>query len=129
MPADRVGDTRERRLPAARQDGGAPRNRREQIAAALERLARRLPEFEAEAVIDSALASQGLRGAAPETAARLALIAYARHVFTDYDDLLAEGYDRDSARHFVLDEMNAVLAGWGAAPIPEAEAADEADTP
>ncbi|TXM89282.1 DUF2293 domain-containing protein, partial [Methylobacterium sp. WL103] len=62
-------------------------------------------------------------------AARLALVAYARHVFTDYDDLLAEGYDRDSARHFVLDALNAVLAGWGAAPIPEAEASDEADTP
>ena len=131
MPADRAGDPKERRLPAARQDGGEPRNRREQVAAALERLARRLPEFETEAVVDSALASQGLRGAAPETAARLALIAYARHVFTDYDELLAEGYDRDSARHFVLDEMNAVLTGWGAAPIPrvETEAADDADAP
>ena len=116
-------------MAAARQDGEAPRNRREQVAAALARLARRLPAFETEAVVDSALASQGLRGAAPETAARLALIAYARHVFTDYDDLLDEGYDRDSARHFVLDELNAVLAGWGAAPIPEADAADDADAP
>ena len=128
MPADRAGvPSRERRLPAARQDGDIPRNRREQVAAALGRLARRLPPFETEAVVDAALASPGLRGAAPETAARLALIAYARHVFTDYDDLLDDGYDRDSARHFVLDELNAVLAGWGAAPIPEAEAGDEAD--
>jgi hypothetical protein len=79
-------------------------------------------------VIDRALASPGLRGAAPETAARLALIAYARHVFTEYDDLLAEGYDRDSARHFVLDDLNAALAGWGAAPVPEdAEDAAEGD--
>ncbi|MCJ2039434.1 DUF2293 domain-containing protein [Methylobacterium sp. J-059] len=116
-------------MPAARQDGGAPCNRREQVADALARLARRLPGFEAEAIVDSALASPGLRGAAPETAARLALVAYARHVFTDYDDLLAEGYDRDSARHFVLDELNAVLAGWGAAPIPEADPADDADAP
>jgi len=102
-----------------------PRNRREAVAAALARLAPRLPAFEADAALDRALASPGLRGAAPETAARLALVAYARHVFTDYDDLLGEGYDRDSARHFVLDDLNAMLTAWGAAPIPEADA--EAD--
>lgn len=96
-----------------------PQDRRAAVAAALARLAPRLPEFEAEAALDRALASPGLRGAAPETAARLALVALARHAFTDYDDLLAEGYDRDSARHFVLDELNAALAAWGARPIPE----------
>lgn len=91
----------------------APGDRRAAVAAALERLAPRLPEFEAESVLDRAMRSPGLRGAAPETAAWLALTAFARHVFTDYDDLLAEGYDRDSARHFVLDAMNATLAEWG----------------
>lgn len=90
-----------------------PRNRREAVADALEHVAPRLPAFEADATLDRALSSSGLRGAAPETAAWLALVAYARHVFTDYDDLLAEGYDRDSARHFVLDDLNAVLAEWG----------------
>jgi hypothetical protein len=100
-----------------------PSNRREAVAAALRRLAPRLPAFEAEAALDRALASPGLARAAPATAARLALIAYARHVFTDYDDLLAEGYDRDSARHFVLDDLNGILAIWGAPPIPEEEAA------
>jgi len=104
-----------------------PRNRREAVVAALARLAPRLPDFEADAVLARALASQGLRRAAPETAARLALVTYARHVFTDYDDLLADGYDRDSARHFVLDDLNAALVGWGAAPIPEDEADQEAD--
>ena len=103
-------------------------DRRSAVAGALLRLAPRLPPFESGVVIDRALASPGLRGAAPETAARLALIAYARHVFTEYDDLLAEGYDRDSARHFVLDDLNASLAGWGAAPVPEdAEDAAEGD--
>ncbi|MGH1573268.1 DUF2293 domain-containing protein [Methylobacterium sp. P31] len=90
-----------------------PRNRREAVAEALARLAPRLPAFEADAALDRALASPGLRRAAPGIAARLALIAYARHVFTDYDELLAEGYDRDSARHFVLDDLNAALAAWG----------------
>ena len=100
-----------------------PSNRREAVAAVLRRLAPRLPAFEAEAALDRVLASPGLARAAPATAARLALIAYARHVFTDYDDLLAEGYDRDSARHFVLDDLNGILAIWGAPPIPEEEAA------
>lgn len=106
--------------------GSAP-NRREAVAAALARLAPRLPAFEAEAVIDRALASPGLRKGAPETAARLALVAYARHTFTDYDDLLAEGYDRDSARHFVLDALNAALLAWGARPVPESD--QETDEP
>jgi hypothetical protein len=104
-----------------------PQNRREAVAAALARLAPRLPEFETEAALDRALASPGLRRAAPETAARLALVAYARHVFTDYDDLLADGYDRDSARHFVLDDLNAALAAWGAAPILDAETEEAQD--
>ena len=89
------------------------------MVSALQRLAPRLPAFEAEAVLDRALASPGLRRAAPEHAAWLALVAFARHAFTDYDDLLDEGYDRDSARHFVLDDLNAVLTGWGARTIPE----------
>lgn len=110
-------------------DASPPRNRREAVAQALAHLAPRLPAFEAEATLDRALASPGPRRAAPETAARLALVTYARHVFTDYDDLLADGYDRDSARHFILDDLNAALVAWGAAPIPEeeAEAADEAE--
>jgi hypothetical protein len=87
--------------------------RREAIEAALDRLAPRLPQHERMAVADHALDSAGLRGAAPETAAWLALVAYARHVFTDYDALLAEGYDRDAARHFIVGELDAVLAGWG----------------
>ncbi|KAB1078183.1 DUF2293 domain-containing protein [Methylobacterium soli] len=105
--------------------GAPPSNRREAVAASLRRLAPRLPDFEAEAALDRALASPGLARAAPDNAARLALIAYARHVFTEYDDLLADGYDRDSARHFVLDTLNDVLTAWGAPPIPEDSAIAE----
>jgi hypothetical protein len=64
-------------------------------------------------VVDHALDSRGLKASAPETAARLSLVAYVRHAFTEYDDLLAQGYDQDSARHFVAAEMDAVLAEWG----------------
>ena len=88
-------------------------SRRAAIEAALRQLAPKIPPHEFGAVIDHALDSEGLSTAAPENAAWLSLVAYARHVFTDYDDLLAQGYDRDSARHFVADEMETVLSGWG----------------
>ena len=52
-------------------------------------------------------------GAGAEAAAWLSLVAYARHVHTDYDDLLAQGYDADSARFFVAEEIEATLAEWG----------------
>ncbi len=42
----------------------------------------------------------------------LAVTTHVRHNHTDYDALLDEGYDSDSARHFVLDDMNAVLRDW-----------------
>ena len=80
---------------------------------ALRRLAPRVPAHEREAVLDHAMDSPGLRTAAPETAAWLSLVAYVRHVLTPYDDLLDEGYDRDSARFFVAGEIEATLAAWG----------------
>ena len=57
--------------------------------------------------------SERLSVAAPETAARLSLVAYVRHTFTDYDELLAEGYDHDSARHFVAARADEILQAWG----------------
>ncbi|KQT19721.1 hypothetical protein ASG40_02545 [Methylobacterium sp. Leaf399] len=103
--------------------------RREAVAAALARLAPRLPAFEAGAVLDRVLASPGLRRGRPEASAWLGLVAYARHVCTDYDDLLDEGYDRDSARHFVRDDINAALAGWGVARRVSGEETEDGDDP
>jgi hypothetical protein len=87
--------------------------KRTEIEAALRRLAPRLPPHEFGAVVDHALDSRGLKTSAPETAAWLSLVAYVRHAFTEYDALMAQGYDQDSARHFVAAEMEAVLAEWG----------------
>jgi hypothetical protein len=64
-------------------------------------------------VVDHAVDSPGLKAGAPEAAAWLSLVAYVRHAFTDYDDLLGQGYDHDSARYFVVAEMEAVLGEWG----------------
>ena len=83
------------------------------IEAALRRLAPRIPPHEFGAVVDHARDSKGLGNAPPEEAAWLSLVAYVRHALTDYDALLAEGYDQDSARHFVAGEMQSVLSHWG----------------
>ena len=88
-------------------------SRRDLLEAALSRLAPKIPPHEFGAVIDHALDSAGLHAAAPDNAVWLSLAAYVRHTFTDYDALLAQGYDRDSARHFVMDDMAARLSEWG----------------
>ena len=89
-------------------------NRRAALEAAVRALAPRIGKHELEAVVDHALDSAGLRGAAPEAAAWLSLVSYVRHVFMDYDALLADGYDQDSARFFVAAEIDEVLERWGA---------------
>jgi hypothetical protein len=48
----------------------------------------------------------------PSVAVWLATVAYIRHEHTDYEALLQEGYDRDAARFFVIDQINAVLTAW-----------------
>ena len=88
-------------------------SKRMMIEAALRRLAPRIPPHEFVAVVDHAMDSTGLRQASPETAAWLSLTAYVRHVFTDYDELMDQGYDAESARHFIAAEMDEVLGRWG----------------
>lgn len=87
--------------------------RREELAKALRYLAPQIPDFEFDAVIDHAMMSPTLNRAVPETALWLSMTAYIRHNFTDYDTLLDDGYDVESARHFVLEGMNEKLAEWG----------------
>ena len=36
-----------------------------------------------------------------------------RHALTEYDDLLAQGYDHESARFFVAADIDATLNSWG----------------
>jgi hypothetical protein len=86
---------------------------RAEIEAALRQMAPRIPQHEFAAVVDHALDSRGLSTALAETAAWLSLIAYIRHVLTEYDELLQEGYDQHSARFFVADDIAEVLTAWG----------------
>jgi hypothetical protein len=87
--------------------------KRSDIEQTLRRLAPGIPEHEFGAVVDHARDSRGLHSATAETAAWLSLVAFVRHALTDYDELLAQGYDQDSARFFVANEMAARLAAWG----------------
>lgn len=54
-----------------------------------------------------------LRHLPPSISAWQAITTHIRHAHTDYDSLLGDGYDTESARHFVLAEMNEILTQWG----------------
>ena len=56
--------------------------------------------------------SRGLSNASPETAAWLSLIAYVRHMLTDYDELLMRLDDRIEAREAVRGKVNEVVERW-----------------
>lgn len=61
-----------------------------------------------------AAAQQGhLRHLPASIAVWQAATTVARHEYTHYDQLLAEGYEPDAARHFVLEEINGQLEAWG----------------
>jgi hypothetical protein len=96
-------------------------NRRDEVGEALKRIAPRIPRFEREAILDHAEDSPAMARSVPENAAWLSLVSYIRHVLTDYDTLIAEGYERETARFFVIDETNAVLEEWGSPRRVEAE--------
>lgn len=53
-----------------------------------------------------------MRGLPVDRAIWLSTATHVRHNHTDYHDLLADGYDRDTARFFVVDAMNEVLENW-----------------
>jgi hypothetical protein len=104
-----------------------PVERKRSIEAAVLALAPEIPAHELAEVTAHALHSRGLRTAAAPTAAWLSLVAYVRHAHTDYEAMLADGYDVEAARHFCLDDLNAVLRGWGA--VRQVSGADEEPAP
>ena len=62
--------------------------------------------------IRQAAARRAMRGLSAETAVWLTGVAHIRHHHTDYDALMDDGYGRDAARFFVVDDINACLADW-----------------
>lgn len=91
----------------------ASTKRRKAIGEALTLLLPGAPYSDIEAIRGEA-GSRHMRELPPSIAVWLSTVAHVRHQHTDYDDLLAEGYDRDAARFFVVDRTNEVLTGWRA---------------
>ena len=86
------------------------------------------PYLDAEAIREAAR-TRHMRGLSPSAALWLAAVAHIRHVHTDYDALLDEGYGRDAARFFVLEAINSVLDRWGATRLLDPDAIDEEPAP
>ncbi|MBO6902417.1 MAG: DUF2293 domain-containing protein [Rhizobiaceae bacterium] len=97
--------------------------RQRAIARALTALLPAAPYSDIEAIRDAALARK-MRELPPSIAVWIATVAHVRHVHTQYDELLDEGYERDAARHFVVDEINAVLTAWRATRLLDEEDSD-----
>jgi hypothetical protein len=102
----------------------AATGRRRAIDKALTALLPRVPYLDAEAIRETA-GRRHMRELSVDVALWLATLAHIRHAHTEYDALRDEGYERDDARFFVVDEVNAVLDRWGAGrrlvsePAPE----------
>lgn len=104
--------------------------RQKEIAKALTLVIPGAPFVDAEPI--RVLAAKRKYKALPaSTAIWLAAVAHIRHVHTEYDALLDEGYERDAARHFVLEDINAKLTEWRGTrfldPFEEQESADFTD--
>ncbi|MDI6028009.1 DUF2293 domain-containing protein [Corticibacterium sp. UT-5YL-CI-8] len=101
-----------------------PTGRRRSIAKALTLLVPLAPYADAEKIRADA-GGRHMKTLPPSIAVWLATVAHVRHMHTDYDKLLGEGYDRDSARFFVLDQVNATLTHWRATRLLDPD--DEAE--
>ena len=88
-------------------------NRQRAIAKALTALLPLAPYIDAEKIRADAYAPH-MKTLPPSIAVWLATVAHVRHAHTEYEKLLGEGYDRDSARFFVIGEINDVLTRWRA---------------
>ena len=98
----------------------APTRRRREIEKALTALIPIAPYIDAEKIRTDAGAVH-LKTLPVSTAVWLATVAHVRHEHTDYDQLLADGYDRESARFFVIERINEILTRWRATRLLEAD--------
>jgi len=91
----------------------ASTGRRKAVDKALTLLIPWAPMADTEAIRDK-VDDRKLRTLPPAIAVWLATVTHVRHEHTDYDAMLEDGYDRDAARHFAVDDSNAGLTRWRA---------------
>jgi hypothetical protein len=102
----------------------ADTRRNQELRKALRALAPLIPYADSEPVLERA--SKIARGdVSPGAALWLAVVAHVRHRHTEYDALLAEGYDRDAARHFVVEATEEALRAWGCSRRIDVEGEEE----
>jgi hypothetical protein len=99
--------------------------RQKAIAKSLTLLLPAVPYSDSEPIRAAALAPH-MKTLPPSTAVWLATVAHVRHAHTDYDTLRDDGYDKDSARFFVLDAINSKLTEWRATRLLSPE--DDSNT-
>jgi len=97
-----------------------PTQRRRAIDKALTALIPLAPYIDAEKIRTDAGAVH-MKALPASTAVWLATVAHIRHQHTDYDQLLADDYDRESARFFVIGSINEVLTRWRATRLLQAD--------
>ncbi|MBX9617569.1 MAG: DUF2293 domain-containing protein [Hyphomicrobiales bacterium] len=86
--------------------------RQDAILKAMRLLIPRAPLADFAPILEAATSAR-MKTLPPQIAAWLSIIAYIRHVHSDYDALLADGYERDAARFFVREAIDEILTGWG----------------
>ena len=99
------------------------------VSRAISALAPMMPREDAQ-IVRALVARPHMRALDAGRAVWLAAVTHIRHAHTDYDVLMEEGYDRDAARFFVRDDINAVLQRWQATRLLDADEDDPvADMP
>ena len=102
----------------------APTGRRRAIARALTLLLPQAPFSDLEKIRADAGALH-MKPLPPSIAVWLATVAHVRHMHTDYEKLLSEGYDRESARFFVIGQTNDTLTRWRATRLLDPDDEEE----
>lgn len=84
-----------------------------ETAEALTRLAPGIPWSDAETV-RTEVSKRRYRHFPASVSVWLVVVAHVRHQHTEYEALIRDGYDRASARHFVIHAINEKLTEWRA---------------
>jgi hypothetical protein len=106
--------------PGSPRREGPPQKRKRELDAALRLLVPLIPFDEAETIREAA-GKPAMKTLPASTAVWLATVSHIRHRHSAYDALLEEGYSREAARFFVLDEINAVLTRWRTSRLLKAD--------
>ena len=99
-------------------------NRQRAIAKALTALIPMAPYADAERIREMAGARK-MRELPASIAVWIATVTHVRHEHSGYDALLEEGYDREAARFFVVEEINRTLTRWRATRLLDPDDDDE----